>query len=434
LARRLVVAGAALWFVRWLAAPPARVPEPALEPAPEAKPARDDWEFPRPRLARARRKSLRRRFATSLAFTVIFFAGAALAAGAGNELANANQDASTVATDAAATTSDGATAPATTDAAPASPEQTGQTDPSAASSDAASSDAAPASTAAPATPPAPAAAPDPAPAPPAAVTPTDAAPPSPAPTAGDTTPAPTTDTAPADTTTTATTPDDIPTAVAAGSEPAAVPVPASTPEATLRPRSHTKRRPAPRRSTDAKHTAARHLQNLPLVVPYHAIVFNPQQWLNDNPGTPTGQAAVAIAMNYLGVPYRWGGAVPATGFDCSGLTRFVYAQLGINLVHYAATQFASFPKLDPTQLAPGDLVFFEPKADGPGHVAMYIGHDQIIEAPHTGAVVRIGSFSGEAAALGFLGAVRPYAAAPAPNLALMSAVAWGPASSLLRVQ
>ena len=64
--------------------------------------------------------------------------------------------------------------------------------------------------------------------------------------------------------------------------------------------------------------------------------------------------------------------------------------------------------VDASQLAPGDLVFFEPKADGPGHVAIYVGNDQIVEAPHTGAVVRIGSLSGSAASLGFLGAVRPY--------------------------
>jgi cell wall-associated NlpC family hydrolase len=108
------------------------------------------------------------------------------------------------------------------------------------------------------------------------------------------------------------------------------------------------------------------------------------------------------------VPYVWGGAIPATGFDCSGLTRFVYAQLGVNLPHYAASQFAAFPKLDPSELQAGDLVFFEPKFDGPGHVALYMGNDQMIEAPHTGALVRVSSFSGAAARMGFLGAVRPY--------------------------
>ena len=143
-------------------------------------------------------------------------------------------------------------------------------------------------------------------------------------------------------------------------------------------------------------------------IPFEAIAFNPQAWLHDNPASPTGASAVAIAQHYLGVPYRWGGATPASGFDCSGLTRFVYAQLGVNLPHYAASQFAAFAKLDPAELQPGDLVFFEPKFDGPGHVALYIGNDQMIEAPHTGALVRISSFSRAAAQMGFLGAVRPY--------------------------
>jgi cell wall-associated NlpC family hydrolase len=143
-------------------------------------------------------------------------------------------------------------------------------------------------------------------------------------------------------------------------------------------------------------------------IPFEAIAFNPQAWLHDNPASPTGASAVAIARHYLGVPYRWGGAIPASGFDCSGLTRFVYAQLGVNLPHYAASQFAAFAKLDPAELQPGDLVFFEPKFDGPGHVALYIGNDQMIEAPHTGALVRISSFSRAAAQMGFLGSVRPY--------------------------
>ena len=146
--------------------------------------------------------------------------------------------------------------------------------------------------------------------------------------------------------------------------------------------------------------------------PYsRTIAFDPQAWLTAHPGSPAGNAAVAIAESYLGVPYRWGGNTPTSGFDCSGLTQYVYAQLGVWLPHYAAAQFLAYPRLDPSDLEPGDLVFFEPKADGPGHVAIYAGNGQIVEAPHTGAVVRVGSLAGAAASLGFLGAVRPTAVA-----------------------
>ncbi len=96
---------------------------------------------------------------------------------------------------------------------------------------------------------------------------------------------------------------------------------------------------------------------------------------------------VGIAMQYLGVPYVWGGASPAGGFDCSGLVKFVYAQVGISLPHYAAYQFNYGIPVLRDELEPGDLVFF----NGLHHVGMYIGNDEFIQAPHTGDVVKISS-------------------------------------------
>ena len=122
-------------------------------------------------------------------------------------------------------------------------------------------------------------------------------------------------------------------------------------------------------------------------------------------GGMIGPQAVAIAKRYLGIPYVWGGSTPTGGFDCSGLVMYVYKQLGITLDHYAAWQFLEGKRIAPANLEPGDLVFFEPKADGPGHVGMYVGDGKMINAPHTGDVVRIVSIQGRA---GYVGAVRPY--------------------------
>jgi cell wall-associated NlpC family hydrolase len=127
-----------------------------------------------------------------------------------------------------------------------------------------------------------------------------------------------------------------------------------------------------------------------------------------------GGEAVSIAEEYLGAPYRWGGADPLEGFDCSGLTMFVYAQLGVQLPHYAADQWNDLPHVDPSQMEPGDLVFFEPGWDGPGHVGIFAGGDSFIEAPHTGDVVKIASLSQEALQLGFVGAARPTTTAAGP--------------------
>jgi hypothetical protein len=120
-----------------------------------------------------------------------------------------------------------------------------------------------------------------------------------------------------------------------------------------------------------------------------------------------GTRAVAIAEQYLGVRYVWGGASPLSGFDCSGLVMYVYAQLGIQLPHFSGAQWTEGTRiLGPEDLLPGDLVFFHPGPSGPGHVGIYIGGEQFIHAPHTGDVVKISSLNEYA--VSYLGAVRPY--------------------------
>jgi cell wall-associated NlpC family hydrolase len=105
-------------------------------------------------------------------------------------------------------------------------------------------------------------------------------------------------------------------------------------------------------------------------------------------GTRASQV-ISIAMQYLGVPYVWGGMSPS-GFDCSGLVAYAYAQIGISLPHHAASQFGYGVPVSRDALQPADLVFF----NGLGHMGMYIGGGQFIHAPHTGDVVKISSLTG----------------------------------------
>jgi len=98
---------------------------------------------------------------------------------------------------------------------------------------------------------------------------------------------------------------------------------------------------------------------------------------------------VGIAMRYLGTPYRWGGASPG-GFDCSGFTMYVFAQVGVSLPHYTGSQWGMGTPVSRDQLQPGDLVFF----NGLGHVGIYVGGGSFIHAPHTGDVVKISSMTG----------------------------------------
>lgn len=121
----------------------------------------------------------------------------------------------------------------------------------------------------------------------------------------------------------------------------------------------------------------------------------------------SGQAGkvIAAAKKYLGTPYCWaaGDAKGPThtpdcpsgadkGFDCSGLTLYAYAQVGITLGHYTGDQYQAGPHVSGySGLKPGDLMFFSDDGTEGGihHVSMYLGNNEMIHAPHTGADVEI---------------------------------------------
>lgn len=100
---------------------------------------------------------------------------------------------------------------------------------------------------------------------------------------------------------------------------------------------------------------------------------------------PKGELAVRFAVEEVGTPYRWGGESPATGFDCSGLVRWAYGRVGIDLPHSSYALYSVGRRVPDSALEPGDLLFFE----GLGHVGLYLGKGRMVHAPQTGRDVEI---------------------------------------------
>jgi cell wall-associated NlpC family hydrolase len=98
-----------------------------------------------------------------------------------------------------------------------------------------------------------------------------------------------------------------------------------------------------------------------------------------------GQRAARIAVKAVGVPYRWGGSSPSTGFDCSGLVSWAYGRLGVALPHSSYALYDRGRRVSVARLKAGDLLFFS----GLGHVGLYVGRGRMVHAPHSGALVQV---------------------------------------------
>lgn len=113
------------------------------------------------------------------------------------------------------------------------------------------------------------------------------------------------------------------------------------------------------------------------------------------PTSYSSDNVITYAETFMGVSYVWGGTSPS-GFDCSGFVQYVYSHFGITLPRTSEEQYGVGSAVDKSNLQPGDLVFFnwgEDGIPGPGHVGMYIGGGQMIDAPHTGASVHVSDLS-----------------------------------------
>lgn len=112
-------------------------------------------------------------------------------------------------------------------------------------------------------------------------------------------------------------------------------------------------------------------------------------------GVPSGvqAAVVAYAESQIGTPYVYGGDTPQSGFDCSGLVVWAYGLAGVVVPRVANDQWHDEPHVAMSDLVPGDLVFFgSGKASGDSyadHVGIYIGDSAMVDAPYTGADVRV---------------------------------------------
>ena len=98
-----------------------------------------------------------------------------------------------------------------------------------------------------------------------------------------------------------------------------------------------------------------------------------------------GERAAKNALEAVGIPYRWGGMSPSTGFDCSGLVRWAYGRVGVEVPHNSYALWSTGREVERSRMAAGDVLVFS----GYGHVGLYLGKGRMVHAPSTGRTVEI---------------------------------------------
>ena len=159
-----------------------------------------------------------------------------------------------------------------------------------------------------------------------------------------------------------------------------------------------------------KNTARRYAERLKTaeIIDEYFLV-GPNQYATALPGSDNKaqlrKEIAKTANRFIGVPYRWGGQSPSTGFDCSGLTMVVYRLNGLELPRSSRQQWKSGRSVYPGELSTGDLVFFATNGDGRvSHVGIYMGNNRFLHAPSSGRKIRISSMSSKYYKSRYLGA------------------------------